>query len=111
MHYALTLFRNSGIGIIRPFLRKKARKYSQSTLRGMRAVLGLTLSWATSCNWLEKNPCSRVKLPKKQRRTMRHEDRRKGLVPLRALPNDFAYRSAAAHSETWLSRRDTSSTN
>ena len=27
--------------------------------------MGLTLGWATNCSWLEKNPCSRVKLPKR----------------------------------------------
>jgi len=31
----------------------------------MRVVLGLTLGWATSCGWLERNPCTRVKLPKR----------------------------------------------
>ena len=49
---------------IQTFLAEKARKYSESTLRSMRVVLGLTLGWATNCSWLEKNPCSRVKLPK-----------------------------------------------
>jgi integrase len=48
---------------IQTFLGEKARKYSESTLRSMR-VLGLTLGWATNCSWLERNPCSRVKLPK-----------------------------------------------
>jgi integrase len=50
---------------IQTFLAEKARKYSESTLRSMRVVLGLTLGWATNCSWLEKNPCSRVKLPKR----------------------------------------------
>ncbi len=50
---------------IQNFLAEKARKYSESTLRSMRVVLGLTLGWATNCSWLEKNPCSRVKLPKR----------------------------------------------
>ena len=49
---------------IQNFLAEKARKYSESTLRSMRVVLGLTLGWATNCGWLERNPCSRVKLPK-----------------------------------------------
>jgi integrase len=48
---------------IQTFLAEKARKYSESTLRSM-GVLGLTLGWATNCSWLERNPCSRVKLPK-----------------------------------------------
>jgi integrase len=50
---------------IQNFLAEKARKYSESTLRSMRVVLGLTLGWATNCSWLERNPCSRVKLPKR----------------------------------------------
>jgi integrase len=50
---------------IQTFLAEKARKYSESTLRSMRVVLGLTLGWANNCGWLEKNPCTRVKLPKR----------------------------------------------
>jgi integrase len=50
---------------IQTFLAEKARKYSESTLRSMRVVLGLTLGWANDCCWLEKNPCTRVKLPKR----------------------------------------------
>jgi integrase len=50
---------------IQTFLAEKAPKYSQSTLRSMRVVLGLTLGWASNCGWLEKNPCTRVKLPKR----------------------------------------------
>jgi len=50
---------------IQTFLAEKARNYSESTLRSMRVVLGLTLGWANDCGWLEKNPCTRVKLPKR----------------------------------------------
>jgi hypothetical protein len=50
---------------IQTFLAERACKYSESTLRSMRIVLGLTLGWATNCSWLERNPCSRVKLPKR----------------------------------------------
>jgi integrase len=50
---------------VQTFLAEKARKYSESTLRSMRVVLGLTLGWANDCGWLEKNPCTRVKLPKR----------------------------------------------
>jgi len=50
---------------IQTFLAEKARNYSESTLRSMRVVLGLTLGWATNCGWLERNPCTRVKLPKR----------------------------------------------
>jgi integrase len=50
---------------IQTFLAEKARKYSESTLRSMRVVLGLTLGWAINCSWLERNSCSGVKLPKR----------------------------------------------
>jgi integrase len=49
---------------IQRFLADKAVKYSHSTLRSMRAVLGLTLGWAVSNGWLERNPCIKIKLPK-----------------------------------------------
>jgi integrase len=48
---------------IETFLADKAKGYCRNTLRGMRAALSLVLSWAVSCNWLEKNPCAGVKLP------------------------------------------------
>lgn len=50
---------------IQMFLAEQAPKYSESTLRSMRVVLGLTLGWASDCGWLEKNPCTRVRLPKR----------------------------------------------
>jgi integrase len=49
---------------IQTFLAKKAENYSTSTLRSMRVVLGLTLGWAEACCWIEKNPCTKIKLPK-----------------------------------------------
>jgi len=49
---------------VQHFLSEQARKYSESSLRSMRVVLGLTLGWANDCGWLQKNPCTRVKLPK-----------------------------------------------
>ena len=48
---------------VETFLAEKAKAYCRNTLRGMRAALSLVLSWAVSCNWLEKNPCAGVKLP------------------------------------------------
>ena len=68
--YVLPKFRDRKIAEInrediQTFLAEKACKYSESTLRSMRVVLGLTLGWATNCSWLERNPCSRVKLPKR----------------------------------------------
>lgn len=49
---------------IQCFLAEKAANYSTSTLRSMRVVLGLTLGWAEACGWLERNPCTKIKLPK-----------------------------------------------
>jgi integrase len=48
---------------IQALLAEKAMKYSCSALRSMRVVLSLTLGWANDCGWLEKNPCTRIKLP------------------------------------------------
>jgi len=49
---------------IQIFLADKARTYSTSTLRSIRAVLGLVLGWAEACGWIAKNPCTKVKLPR-----------------------------------------------
>ena len=46
------------------FLAEQAPKYTRNTLRGMRVSIGKVLSWAVDCGRLEKNPCSKVKLPK-----------------------------------------------
>jgi len=48
---------------IQALLAEKATKYSCSALRSMRVVIGLTLGWASDCCWLERNPCTRIKLP------------------------------------------------
>ncbi|HZQ68386.1 MAG TPA: site-specific integrase [Terriglobales bacterium] len=48
---------------VQVFLAEQAPKYSKNTLRGMRVSLGKVLSWAVDCGWLEKNPCSKIKLP------------------------------------------------
>jgi integrase len=45
------------------FLAAQSQKYSRSTLRGMRIAMGRVLTWAVDCNWLEKNPCSKIPLP------------------------------------------------
>jgi integrase len=45
--------------------------YCRNTLRGMRASLGRVLSWAVKHEWLEKNPCSGVKLPQAGERVVR----------------------------------------
>jgi integrase len=50
---------------IQQFLAEKAKGYSTSTLRSMLVVVGLTLGWAESCKWIERNPCIKIKLPKK----------------------------------------------
>lgn len=67
--YVLPVFGNRRIASInrediQTFLAEKAKTYSTSTLRRMRAVLGLTLGWANACGWIPKNPCVKVKLPK-----------------------------------------------
>ncbi len=49
---------------IQIFLAERAKKYSESTLRSMRVVLGLTLGWAKACEWLQINPCADIKLPR-----------------------------------------------
>ncbi len=48
---------------VESFLADRGRMYCRNTLRGMRASLGRVLSWAVEHEWLEKNPCSGVKLP------------------------------------------------
>jgi integrase len=48
---------------VESFLAERARKYCRNTLRGMRVSLGRVMSWAVQCEWVEKNPCSGVKLP------------------------------------------------
>ena len=48
---------------IQNFLAEQATTYSKSTLRSMRAVLGLTLGWAASNDLIKKNPCEGVRLP------------------------------------------------
>jgi len=45
------------------FLAGKARLYRQASIGGMRVSLGRVLTWAVACGWLEKNPCSGVRLP------------------------------------------------
>lgn len=49
---------------VQTFLNEKAVKYSASSLRSMRAVLGLTLGWAERNGWIPRNPCVKIKLPR-----------------------------------------------
>lgn len=49
---------------IQRFLADKAKSYSTNTLRSMRVVLGLTLGWAEACRWIDRNPCTKIKLPR-----------------------------------------------
>jgi integrase len=53
------------------FLADGARKYCRNTLRGMRASLSRILSWAVACEWIEKNPCAGVKLPRAGKKVIR----------------------------------------
>jgi site-specific recombinase XerC len=48
---------------VESFLAERAPRYCRNTLRGMRVSLGRVMSWGVQCGWLEKNPCSGVKLP------------------------------------------------
>lgn len=48
---------------VQVFLAEQAPKYTRNTLRGMRVSLGKVLTWAMDNDWLEKNPCSKLKLP------------------------------------------------
>jgi integrase len=49
---------------IQTFLAEKAGQYSKSTLRSMRAVVSLTMSWAKDCGWIPSNPCEGIRLPR-----------------------------------------------
>jgi len=46
------------------FLVKQAELYSRNTLRGFRSALSSLLGWAVECEWLTKNPCIGLKLPR-----------------------------------------------
>jgi integrase len=48
---------------VEKFLAARSGTYCRNSLRGMRVSMGRVLSWAVSCGWTEKNPCSGVKLP------------------------------------------------
>lgn len=48
---------------IQVLLAEQAPKYAKNTLRGIRVSLSKVLTWAVESNWLEKNPCSNIKLP------------------------------------------------
>lgn len=58
---------------VQRFLAGQAGKYTKNSLRGMRVSLGRVLTWAVECNWLEKNPCSRLKLPEAGREKANHK--------------------------------------
>jgi len=49
---------------VETFLAEKAKTYSRNSLRGMRAALSGILSWAVANEWVPKNACHGVKLPK-----------------------------------------------
>jgi len=56
---------------IETFLAERAQKYCRNTLRGMRVSMGRVLSWAVECGWIEKNPCSSIKLPQAGKKIIR----------------------------------------
>jgi len=49
---------------VETFLVGKSSAYCRNTLRGMRAALRGVLKWAVGHEWIPKNACSGVKLPK-----------------------------------------------
>jgi integrase len=66
--YVLPEFGDSQINrisreLIQRFLAVKAKSYSKSTLRSIRVSMGLTLGWAAENGWIDKNPCTKIKLP------------------------------------------------
>ena len=66
--YVLPVFANRKIAtinreMVQKFLAEKAKNYSRSSLRSMRVTIGLTLKWAAACGWIDKNPCTGVRLP------------------------------------------------
>jgi excisionase family DNA binding protein len=56
---------------VETFLAERSKVYSRNTLRGMRVSLGRLFTWAVACEWLEKNPCAKVKLPQAGKRVVR----------------------------------------
>jgi integrase len=56
---------------VETFLVEKSKAYSRNTLRGMRAALRGVLTWAVEHEWIPKNVCSGVKLPKAGKRAAR----------------------------------------
>jgi integrase len=56
---------------IESFLAEQVKMYCRNTIRGMRASISLVFSWAVACGWLEKNPCSGVKLPQAGQKVVR----------------------------------------
>jgi integrase len=49
---------------IESFLMQQSKKYSWNSLHGMKITLSQVFSWAVACDWLEKNPVHKVKLPR-----------------------------------------------
>src|SRR5262249_43967677 len=56
---------------VETFLAEKATAYCRNTLRGMRATLSGMLTWAVANEWIPKNVCRGVKLPKAGARPQR----------------------------------------
>jgi integrase len=53
---------------VETFRVERSKAYCRNTLRGMRASLRSVLTWAVDHEWLQKNACSGVKLPKASKR-------------------------------------------
>ena len=56
---------------VETFLAEKAKAYSKNSLRGMRASLSGILTWAVTNEWVPRNICKGVKLPKAGKRAGR----------------------------------------
>jgi hypothetical protein len=52
-------------GDVEVFLAGKARQgYRRNTLKSLHAALSAVLGWAVSCDWIDKNVCAGIKLPR-----------------------------------------------
>ena len=68
-HYLVPCFGSSDVASltrfdVETFLVRKSNAYCRNTLRGMRAALRGVLTWAVDHEWIPKNVCSGVKLPR-----------------------------------------------
>jgi len=75
-HYLVPAFGKCDVGSltrfdVETFLVEKSGAYCRNTLRGMRAALRGVLTWAVDHEWIPKNVCSGVKLPRAGKKPQR----------------------------------------